>query len=144
MKSILASITIALFLFVASAASADESLAPDCGSNPGKGVDSGSASLTYLRAFQWEVQWSANCGNNGSTEWEIQVTTDGGNHWNDINESGGGQIDHLAHSPGNGDFGYDKQPTANTCQNGASIAYRAKIWDFNSSIVSPQRTPACN
>lgn len=74
----------------ASVAHADEVYNPTCGQNTGKFAHA--VSIVWLASQgnggQWQVNVNFNCGVSGTFEYEVQKSTDGGNHWIDQNYRG--------------------------------------------------------
>ena len=76
-------------LVVASSAHADKRYSPSCGQNSGSWALAGN--LTRTAASEpdgWTITWQQKCGQGGSVEVELQRTTDGGAHWNDVVRDG--------------------------------------------------------
>jgi hypothetical protein len=76
-------------LVVAASAHADKRYSPSCGSNSGSWALAGN--LTRTAASEpdgWTITWQQHCGQGGTVEVELQRSTDGGAHWNDVVRDG--------------------------------------------------------
>lgn len=126
-------VMVAVFVFAASA-SADKSYSPTCGSGgPSRYADA----ISLSHAAEWHVTWEQNCAVNGTVEWEIQHTSDGGYHWYD-------DVDNLYTTPA----AYDKVTvyiskavTGIGC--GANLLYRLHVWDADSDNHTGFYDPVC-
>lgn len=121
--SILAVVALALF---AGSASADMRYTDlTCGNNQSRGnVTAGT--LHFDSNGIWIVNWSENCGVGGTTEWEVQYSTDGGQHWVDTSNGVGEVIDnkYAAQITGTQNVAVTSKPSV--CVQ--SRMYREKIW----------------
>lgn len=101
-----------------------------CGNGSGRGnVTAGT--LHFSNSGIWIVNWSENCGVGGTTEWEVQWSSDGGNHWNDAVNGVGDVIDNKFAAGITGPQNVAEQSKPSVCI--MSRMYREKIWSVNDS-----------
>jgi hypothetical protein len=136
-------VTVGVFLFAvalvlaillsAATALADKRYQPTCGQNTGSWALAGN--LTRTAASEpdgWTITWQQKCGQGGTVEVELQRTTDGGAHWNDVVRDG--VVADALYTTSSGDAG--KVVTNRTiyftnCTSSLSDAerLRGRVWD---------------
>ncbi len=112
-------------------AGADKKFAPGCGASGGaKTADAWS--LDY-ESGHFHGEWIQVCGVGPvSVEIEVQRTTDGGNHWNDV-VAGGGTFDIIVPTSDSAFQHRQNNWPQSACGSGS---YRFKVYDANHSSVA--------